>query len=89
MVADDIALGGDWYKGDTGSDLSAVNGGCNVFRVGKEWTLGVCMLLGPEIELLGDVCKDWIGWLSCCGLLYSIGLYGGIIWLAAGYCCGD
>lgn len=42
-----MALGGEWYSGDTGSDFSAANGGCSVLRVGKEWPLGVCMLLGP------------------------------------------
>jgi hypothetical protein len=36
MVPDDMALGGDWYDGETGSSLSTDAGGCSVFRVGKE-----------------------------------------------------
>jgi hypothetical protein len=37
MVPEDIALGGDWYDGETGSSLSRLAGGCSVFRVGSEW----------------------------------------------------
>jgi hypothetical protein len=36
MVPDDMALGGDWYDGETGSNLSSPAGGCSVFSVGRE-----------------------------------------------------
>jgi hypothetical protein len=51
MVPEDMALGGDWYEGETGSIFSEPRGACkpiDVFRVGRECPLGVCM--GAETE---------------------------------------
>lgn len=56
IVPDDMALGGDWYVGETESNFSARDGGCNpidVFKVGREWMLGACM--GAET---GWPCED-------------------------------
>jgi hypothetical protein len=78
IVPDDMALGGDWYEGDTGSSLSAAMGGCNVFSVGREWMLVVCMGVDAECAC-GDVCSGCSGWAICCGRLYwSMELYGEI-----------
>jgi hypothetical protein len=61
MLAD-MALGGDWYEGETGSILSATSGGCSGLRDGNGWWLGACMLLWPDEECAcGDVCKGCRG----------------------------
>ena len=85
IVPEEMALGGDWYDGETGSSLSMAAGGCRVLSVGSEWWLGVCR---DEDECAcGDVCRGCSCWVICWGRLYwSMGLYGEISWLGPGYC---